>query len=568
MLRAIGGAATVGGAAASYVAVDTFGYDNLKRSMSYNQVAIPGFVAYKYTDWKTKPERGVSPEERNAAFAKLDEEWAGKALEKIYELRGFYVKNGQMIAGNVGDAAPPIWQDTMKPLLDDCPNIPFEVVKGVVEKDLGGDIDDFFDDFETKPLAAASIGQVHRARVKGTGERVVVKVQYPGVEGVFRGDVRTIKTFCQLAMPEHVPVFDEIEKQFMTEFDYVKEAENLSMISANIAKEPKFLGKGAHEIGIVVPKPITKLCTKNVLTMEELHPAQKLADGLKEDLGTFAKLRGMTPEALTEEERKLDEQAWAEGREREGPGAAEMDKVIGFVDQSNSARQWLGRFGLGWAYPALARTMGAPVLEKARAPMNHARMVDRLLEVHGHEIFVDGAFNGDPHPGNFLLVQPGNMIGLIDYGQVKVMTLEQRLVLARLIKALCDGDDEKIAASMYEAGFRTKHQKQDVICKMARLYYDRNNKASTEGLHVQLYLEKLQAEDPIVSQADDYLMCGRVAVMLRGFGDALHQPRSTAQAWLPFAEALLREAGELPPAAPAEVQRRAKLARRNSRLHK
>mmetsp|Transcript_61198 Transcript_61198/g.167789 ORF Transcript_61198/g.167789 Transcript_61198/m.167789 type:complete len:165 (+) Transcript_61198:1877-2371(+) len=164
---------------------------------------------------------------------------------------------------------------------------------------------------------------------------------------------------------------------------------------------------------------------------------------------------------------------------------------------------------------------------------------------------------------------------------------------------------------------------------MARLYYDRNNKASTEGLHVQLYLEKLQAEDPIVSQADDYLMCGRVAVMLRGFGDALHQPRSmwppllrpplppprpppllpsvpprliysrrsihitrptpfyqgkcqdthhphdhpnhlpgTAQAWLPFAEALLREAGELPPAAPAEVQRRAKLARRNSRLHK
>ena len=40
------------------------------------------------------------------------------------------------------------------------------------------------------------------------------------------------------------------------------------------------------------------------------------------------------------------------------------------------------------------------------------------LQVHGHEIFVDGAFNGDPHPGNFLLVQPGNKIGLIDYGQV------------------------------------------------------------------------------------------------------------------------------------------------------
>ena len=87
-----------------------------------------------------------------------------------------------------------------------------------------------------------------------------------------------------MAMPEHVPVFDEIEKQFMTEFDYVKEAENLSLISANIAKEPKFVGKGGHEIGVVVPLPFPKLCTKNVLTMEELPPAQKLADGLKEDL--------------------------------------------------------------------------------------------------------------------------------------------------------------------------------------------------------------------------------------------------------------------------------------------
>ena len=72
--------------------------------------------------------------------------------------------------------------------------------------------------------------------------------------------------------------------------------------------------------------------------------------------------------------------------------------------------------------------------------------------MHGHEIFVDGAFNGDPHPGNFLLVQPGNKIGLIDYGQVKVLTRENRLVFARLIKALCDGDDERIAACMYVGG--------------------------------------------------------------------------------------------------------------------
>ena len=121
---------------------------------------------------------------------------------------------------------------------------------------------------------------------------------------------------------------------------------------------------------------------------------------------------------------------------------------------------------------------------------------------------------------------------------------------------------------MGEMGFKTKYSNPEVAVKLARLYFDRNNKDSTEGLHVQLYVEKLQAIDPIVAQADDYLMAGRVAVMLRGFGDALHQHRSTAQAWLPFAERVLREAGELDPASPAAVAARAQMSRRDSRLHK
>jgi len=134
--------------------------------------------------------------------------------------------SGQMAAANIGNAFPLIWQETMAPLQDECPVRPFSVVKSIIESEYGKSMNEVFASFEETPLGAASIGQVHRATLKD-GTNVVVKVMYPGVEDVFRGDVRTIKMFCQLAQPVHVPPLIEIEKQFMTEFDYRRESEQL-----------------------------------------------------------------------------------------------------------------------------------------------------------------------------------------------------------------------------------------------------------------------------------------------------------------------------------------------------
>ena len=116
------------------------------------------------------------------------------------DLQGFYVKSGQMCAANIGNAFPPIWQETMSPLQDECPARPFDVVKSIVESEFGKDLNEMFSSFEETPIGAASIGQVHRATLKD-GSQVVVKVMYPGVEDVFRGDVRTIKMFCEVAQP-------------------------------------------------------------------------------------------------------------------------------------------------------------------------------------------------------------------------------------------------------------------------------------------------------------------------------------------------------------------------------
>ena len=104
------------------------------------------------------------------------------------------------------------------------------------------------------PLAVASIGQVHSARLRpellselqGLGSalsspEVVVKIQLPDIERRFRADIATVKRFCQLAMPQHVPPMEEIERQFLTEFDYRLEAQNLSEVRTNVVR-PSPLG--------------------------------------------------------------------------------------------------------------------------------------------------------------------------------------------------------------------------------------------------------------------------------------------------------------------------------------
>ena len=82
-----------------------------------------------------------------------------------------------------------------------------------------------------------------------------MKVQAPGIERKFRADIRTCIAFCRLAMPQHVPPLEEIEKQFLTEFDYREEAKNLADVRAAV------LPKWRHKVAIPLPYP--ELCTRS-----------------------------------------------------------------------------------------------------------------------------------------------------------------------------------------------------------------------------------------------------------------------------------------------------------------
>ena len=179
------------------------GSDGLIRTVSFYSLAIPKYIQYRAHMLLESPDE---------VWDELHDETSKAGLDKIMELQGFYVKSGQMAAANIGNAFPKIWQDTMSVLQDECPSEPFDVVKSILESEYGKDMHEVFETFEETPIGAASIGQVHRATLKRDGSKVVVKVMYPGVEDTFRGDVRTIKMFCEVAQPVHVAPLIEVDQ--------------------------------------------------------------------------------------------------------------------------------------------------------------------------------------------------------------------------------------------------------------------------------------------------------------------------------------------------------------------
>jgi aarF domain-containing kinase len=320
-------------------------------------------------------------------------------------------------------------------------------------------MEEVFESFDPEPIGAASIGQVHRAVLKGTGRKVVVKVQYPEVERLFRGDVRTLILFCKIAQPVHVPALEEIEKQFMTEFDYLEECRKLTTVRGNLVKGGWAPGR------CQVPEPVPELSSKNVLVMEELEGA-KLVDALHADAERYAAMLGKTLEEFLKEE----EMNTLKDGERRGPSKEVMDAYIAVQDAKRRASNLAGLVAnavwFWWPGYEKKRWVGKETL-----PINHGRMVDELIDVHGHEIFVDGYFNADPHPGNMLLLDQKTgspRIGLIDYGQVKELTRENIVILSKMMIALQEDNEPEMARLIFEAGYKTKEMRPDLAAKYAR----------------------------------------------------------------------------------------------------
>ena len=258
----------------------------------------------------------------------------------------------------------------------------------------------------------------------------------------------------------------------MTEFDYVEEAQQMETVRQNLTKAG-LAGKGKK---CLVPKPYMEYCTKRVLVMEELR-GDKLAVALKDDMRRHAEREGKSAEEFEQEMKLKVVEARERGEELMGPSAEQFDKYISILDKQRSASNAFKIFYntlVAW----LPGHQRARIENRSSLPINHAKMIDDLFYIHGHEVLVDGCFNGDPHPGNILLVREydGNpTLGLIDYGQVKRLSKETRHLLCKLIIAMDDDNVDETIRLVQEAGLKTQNMDPHVHYLYAKVSFDQDN---------------------------------------------------------------------------------------------
>lgn len=179
-----------------------------------------------------------------------------------------YIKLGQIISSGEG-LFPEELVAEFKKCRDQVPPEPFEVVRRTVEQDLGGRLEDIFESFDPTALAAASIAQVHAARLR-TGEDVVVKVQRPSVSQFVRRDLQVMAWLAPhlvgripVAALANPPALVELfAETIVEELDFRMEAANMLDIAAIL-----------HDLGqdgYVVPRPHPQLVTRRVLVMERI----------------------------------------------------------------------------------------------------------------------------------------------------------------------------------------------------------------------------------------------------------------------------------------------------------
>ncbi len=308
--------------------------------------------------------------------------------QMLEELGATFVKLGQILSTRP-DIIPEAYIAELSKLQDNTPKVPALDIRAVVESEFNKKIDDLFSCFDDEPLAAASLAQVHRAKLKN-GTPVIVKVLRPGIRDQVETDIEILFGRVQFLMHHYEPARDlglmDLADEFATtireEMDYTREARNTDRLRTGLAEEKK----------INVPAVHWDLTTSCVLTLEEMQGI-KITDALKNP-----------------------------------PPGADLKKM--------------------------ANTLASSFLK---------------------QIFVDGFFHADPHPGNILVGVNGE-ISLLDCGQTGRMDATSRTATLRMLIAFEQQDSRMLADEILQLGFSQEDVDVRVFTadlgKVLRSFYD------------------------------------------------------------------------------------------------
>jgi predicted unusual protein kinase regulating ubiquinone biosynthesis (AarF/ABC1/UbiB family) len=209
-------------------------------------------------------------------------------LDAALALRGVTIKFCQVVATRA-DVFPPPVIETLRQCHDAVPPRPFAEVRAHVERELGRPLADVFVEFAPEPIAAASLAQVHRAVLRD-GRTVAVKVQYPGIEGIVRSDLASLRTLCRVyewldPQPlELLPLVVELARHLELELDFRREADCADRVRELFARDGS----------VVVPQIHREWSTGRVLVME-------LVDGIKITEKAAIEAAGLRPRDVMQE---------------------------------------------------------------------------------------------------------------------------------------------------------------------------------------------------------------------------------------------------------------------------
>jgi predicted unusual protein kinase regulating ubiquinone biosynthesis (AarF/ABC1/UbiB family) len=353
---AIGASAGLG--AAAVLAVRRAGSLRLGRGLAALQLVARGGARYAGNAPRLFMAAG---EQRQQLRNDLALQTAEDVAATLGAMKGVLMKIGQM-ASYVDDGLAPDVRRTLGRLQDSVPPMSPELAAGVIAEEFGHPPEKVFERWDPEPIAAASIGQVHRA-ITHDGRAVAVKVQYPGIAETIAADLRNVsllRRMLRITAPgqDVDALLDELRERVVEELDYRREAENQRRFAEYYDGHPT----------IGVPKIVPELSTRRVVTS---------------DLATGARFADLA--------------TWSQ-HERDLAG----ETIYRYVFRS---------------------------------------------------LYGMGAFNGDPHPGNYLFHGDGK-VTFLDYGLVKYFSRDELKPLMDMARFLCVEDDaEAFRQSLVDAEF-------------------------------------------------------------------------------------------------------------------